>query len=616
MAEEKILLIVESPNKCSTIKKFLPKNYTVMASVGHISGIKDGGTYFNTGIDPSNNFKTDYAVSSDKKEVVAKLQAQVKISDKVIIATDGDREGEAIAWSLKHFLKIPNNKYERVTFNEITKSAVTKALANPRKIDDNLVNSAQSRGVLDKIIGYRMSPIARQEVNAKSVGRCQSAGLKLITNREKEIINFKVDKFYEVWLHFTKDNCNFKAKYKGIEGEEEVVRINTKEEVKKIMETCDEPFIVVDIKKNELLEYPKAPFTTSTFTQEVSSKLGISVKDATSKAQKLFEGVSINGEHIALISYIRTDSSEISEEFQPVLESFVKQEYGNTYYSPIRKSKKTKNAQEGHEAIRCLDLSITPEMLYKHITDESLIKVYEIIRNRTLASMMRPAIYSETVYTIIGKNKHIFKNTSKELIFDGYKKVYNYKEETDEENYVETITFAKGEKLSVLELNEVMKETKPPKRFNEASFIKELESSGIGRPSTFASILNTILDAGRGYCEKKQGTIHPTDKGMQLSDFLEEKFSDIINLEYTSKMEDSLDLIAKDKLDYLGFLTEFYNTLEGAIKASGVVSTGSSTEVCPNCGKPMVIRKGKFGLFSACSGYPECKTIKNIPKKK
>jgi len=605
--QPRILLIVESPNKIKSLKSFLPSNYVVMASVGHISEIKDGGSYWNTGIEPSNNFKINFAVSQDKKDIVTQLKEQVKIADKVILASDPDREGEAIAWSLKKFLNIPTSKCERVTFHEITKNAVLKALEHPRKIDDNLVEASHTRMRFDKILGYRLSPIAKKQVQAKSVGRCQSAGLKLLCDRENEIINFVPKTYYELWLHFNKNNVQFKAKYVGTLKERRD-KIEDIKEVNSIIEKCEPPFVISNIERKEKKDYPKAPFITSTFQQEVSSKLNISVKKSMEYAQRLFEGIDVGGQHVALITYIRTDSPEFAPEFLPLLETFVRDNYGSKYYAPIRKAKKQENAQDGHEAIRCVDLSMTPEKLDKYLSDKNLVKVYDIIYKRTIATMMQPSITSETIYTI-KCGQYLFEFTSREEVFDGFKKVYRYDDEKDE---VIKETFEIDESLQVKDLDSEKKQTKPKSRFKEATFIKELESTGIGRPSTFASILNTLLDTSRGYCIIDDNFIVPTEKGLALSKFLDEHFSNLINVNYTSEMENDLDKIAKGD-DSLKYLNDFYNKLETTIKDSNTSSTSQPTNMkCPECGAYMKLRKGPYGQFYGCSNYPKCKHIEKI----
>ena len=613
MKKERILLLVESPNKVKTIKSFLPNNYIVMASVGHISEIKNGGSYWNTGIEPNDNFKTNYAISSDKKDIVKNLKNQVELATKVIIASDPDREGEAIAWSLKKFLKIPDAKYERVTFHEITKNAVLKALENPRKIDNDLVDAAQARQKLDKMLGYRLSPIARKQIRAKSVGRCQSAGLKLIVDREKEIQNFNSIKYYDLFLYFKEKGHDFKAKYIGTP-KHKIDKIKSLKEAEKIMNECDAPFSIIDVEKKVRTENPKPPFTTSTFQQEVSTKLGISVKKSMEYAQKLFEGIDVNGKHIALITYIRTDSPEFAPEFLPILEKYVKINFGAEYYSPIKKIKKAENTQDGHEAIRPVDLTVTPEKLSTKISDKNLLKVYDIIYKRTIATMMKPSKVNEVIYTIGTTSNHLFEFSLKKQTFDGFKKIYNF--DKIENDNISQVTFKKGSIVHATSLEPIEKQTNPPKRFKEASFIKELESTGIGRPSTFATIVSTILDDSRGYCTITDKYLVPTEKGMKLIDFLDNSFPELINITYTSQMEKSLDLIAKGKLKENQFLASFYTKLEKSVSKVGpIANTPKITDkICPECGKPLVIRYGKYGEFLGCSGFPKCKHVEKLTK--
>ena len=614
--EKRILLIVESPNKIAVLKSFLPKNFIVMASVGHITELKDGGNYYNTGVDPNNKFKVSYTISEDKKDIVSKLKKQVEAADKVYICSDPDREGEAIAWSLKDKLNIPVSKYERATFHEITKNAVLKALDNPRKIDMDLVDAAHARQKIDKMLGYRLSKIAQKEVASRSVGRCQSAGLKLITDREKEIQEFVPETYGELNLTFNKDSTNFKAKYFGESGKE--IKRPSLEQCKEVFnDTLNKNNLYVsDVIYKNRNNNPKPPFTTSTFQQEVSSKLGISVDTAMKYAQRLFEGIEVNGQHIALITYIRTDSTELAEEFIPVLKDYVINTYGKNYYAPLREVKKGENVQDGHEAIRPVDLTMTPEELSKKLSDKNLVKVYEIIYKRTVAAMMASSTTSETIY-VISSGTHDYHMTSREMTFDGYKKVYNYKDKDDDNTVL--VTLDKGYRLDVVKnkvtLNIEEKQTTPPSRYKEATFIKELETTGIGRPSTFATILKTIKDETRGYCaEDKDGYLVPTPKGMELSSFLDEHFSNVINVNYTSEMEKDLDKIATGKMSEIDFLTDFYNNLEDAVDKSGFgVHYSKVKEVtCPNCGSPMTLRNGYYGPFYGCTKYPKCKTTLKI----
>lgn len=614
----KNLVIVESPNKCKTLTGIFKdagfKNTLVLASVGHIMDIKDGGGYWNTGINPKNGFEANYAISDDKKDIVDNLKLQVKAADKIYIASDPDREGEAIAWSLKKFLKIPNNKYERVTFHEITPNAVLKAFDKPRKIDEDLVNAAQSRQKLDKLCGYRVSNITKKKIGAKSAGRCQSAGLKLIVDREKEIQEFVPEQYWELYLTFTKNNKEFKAKYVGTPTQE-VKKIKSLEVVDKVVDDCKKnfPFKVTSIEPKDKLSYPKPPFTTSTFQQEVSNKLGIGIKTAMSYAQKLFEGLDINGKHIALITYIRTDSTELAPDFLPELKAHVIDTYGKDYYADVKKAKQSELAQDGHEAIRPVDMDMTPSKVSKYLIDKNLVKVYEIIYRRTEACAMKPSITSETTYTI--KNgEHLFNLVSRELRFDGYKKAYNYKDDTDEKD-ISLDTFEVGEvidKDNKPGLEPVEKVTTPPSRYKEATFVKELENKGIGRPSTFASIVSTILDDSRGYAKVEDKVIVPTAKGIELSHFLDDNFTTMFSIGYTADMEKDLDLIAEGKMDGLEFLTNFYDMMEKYAEKIAPNKVELSDKVCPECGKPMAIRQGPYGKFYGCTGYPKCKHIERM----
>lgn len=608
--EKRILLICESPNKIKTLKQILPKNYIVQASVGHITHIADSGE-FNMGIDTKNGFKADYRVVEGKRDVVKKLKEQVSLADEVILFTDGDREGEAIAYHLKEELKIPKSKYKRAAVHEITKKAVMKAISEPRDIDYDLVAAAVSREKADKIIGYRLSSIARNNVGARSVGRCQSAGLKIIAMREDEISSFVSEKYFDLYLHFKKNATEFKAKYVGFNGNE-IKNLPSLDACKAVVDVCkDSPYKILDILHKDSLENPKPPFTTSTFQQEVSKKLGISVKTAMECAQKLFEGIDVGGSHISLITYIRTDDASYAPEFLPILEDFVRSTYGDNYYAPVKFGKKGENSQEGHEGIRCIDLNMTPANLSQYIRDERLLKVYTIIYNRTVASAMKPAIIANTVYTI-ENNAHVFSMTSKELKFDGYKKVYNYSDEKNDSEIVRE-TFEKGEILQDTSLEAVEKETKPPARFDESGFIKELDKQGIGRPSTYATILQVLLDERRGYCVIEDKRIKPTELGMKLSRFLDESFPNVISIKYTAELEKELDLIAKGEMDSIDFLTSFYKNLEESILK--VNPDGNTEKICPECGSPMRICRGKYGLFYGCSTYPKCKHLESMKKR-
>lgn len=611
---KRYLMIVESPNKVKTIAEILKSlgysNIIVKASVGHITKIADSGVY-NMGIDPQNNFDIDYKISDDKKEVIYKLKEQANLADHIIIATDGDREGEAIAWALKTFLKISDKKYSRITYHEITKNAIEKAIGNSTQIDDKLVEAAQARSCLDKIVGYRLSPIAHQQINARSVGRCQSAGLKLVVDKEKEILNFKEEKYYELCLNFIKNKIDFKAKYAG-DGKQDETKLPNKKACDKIINDClKHDFIVGNIETKELNQSAPLPFITATYQQEVSAKLGIGVKDSMNYAQKLFEGVDINGKHIALITYIRTDDAAISDDFIPFIKDYIEANFGKKYVGTVKKAKRGATTQAGHEAIRVIDLNMTSKKLESYVSDQRMLKIYDLIYCRTIASLMKSRIVSDTQYLIKNGN-YRFLLSSKEEKFDGWKKVYSYTDNKEKEEIVKE-KFAVGEKLKDADLVAIEKTTQPPARYTEASLIKTLDKLGIGRPSTYATIVTTLLDEKRNYCKIDNKKICPTDLALKLINFLDKSFPDIVDYKYTANLETSLDEIAKGKDTRVKFLTNFYSSLEKEINK---VTPNIEVKKCPACGGNLVVRRGRYGLFLGCSNYPKCNHVEKINNKK
>ena len=603
------LIIVESPNKVKTISSFIDsRKYVVAASVGHITKIKDDGLY-NLGIDIKNDFKIDFEIDDGKKEVVTKLKELVSRADNIYLAADPDREGEAIAYHLKEQLKIPAKKLKRITFHEITKKVVLDAINHPRKIDNDLVDAAFARAALDKIVGYRLSPIAMRKVNARSVGRCQSAALKMVVEREEEINKFIPETFYEIWLPFSKDNIDYKAQYKGLLNKKNKPTINSKDEADKVINDCKgHDYIMKSIDSKDRSLSPKPPFITSTYQQEVSSKLGYSVKKAAEYAQRLFEGIQLGGQHVSLVTYLRTDSTSMNEEFEQELRTFIENSYGKQYLRAKLVKKKSKNEQDGHECFRVVDLNMTPEKLSSYINDQQMLKVYKLIYDRTVQSLMSDAVITDTEFVIANGN-HKFVYTEHAEKFDGWRKIYS---QYDDEALNKGLDIFVGEKINAKELELLEKTTQPPRRFSEATLIKQLETSGIGRPSTFASIINILLDPKRGYCEEQGKAISPTDKGIQLSHFLDEAFTNIINYEYSAKLEESLDLIAKGELKYKDFLTTFYSDLEKMIKNTKTITIQKPPKeyvegaICPRCGSKIVKRKGRFGVFGGCDNYPKC----------
>ena len=610
LKNKKILVIVESPSKAEHIRDYLRKagyKVNVMASVGHIMSLADGGSYYNSGVDPKNNFDLNLKVSEDKYKVVQQLKDQAKTADLVYLMSDPDREGFVISWSLVKFLKLPKTKYRRAVTHEITPKAVVKAIENPIPMDDNLVDAGLARMTLDKMLGYRLSPIGKTYVGAKSIGRCQSVGLRLVAGREKEIQNFVPETYFDLYVNFEKNKTKFKAKFAGNNTIGNVDHLNSQKEVDAIKANCTKDYVIEAIKKKEKEESPKPPFCTATFQQEASSKLNLKVKDAMAVAQKLFES--------GRITYIRSDDTTIAPEFIPTLQAYIENAYGKKAWTKPRIGKKQENAQEGHECLRVTDPSLTPDEYNKIDANNLNQKVYKLIWQRTIAAALPNAKISETQY-LIDNNGEKFILVSKEITSLGYREVYTYKDDdAKDDSGVVKETFAKGEVLKNCKLEDVKKETRPPARYTEATLIKKLETSGVGRPSTYATIVETVLSTTRGYAELQDKSIVPTERGMQLAAFLDRNFNNIINTDYTKKMEESLDKIASGKETKLEFLTEFYNTLENTIKNNSEISASAQTtdEVCPLCGAPMVVRRSRFGsLFLGCSKYPKCRGIKNL----
>lgn len=612
LKDKKILVIVESPNKVAHIQEYLRAagyNVRVMASVGHIMELANGGTYFNTGIDINKDFELNLKVSDDKKDVVSKLKTQVEWADLVYLMSDPDREGFVISWSLIKFLKLTKTKYRRAITHEITPKAVVHALENPIKMDDNLVDAGLSRMTLDKMVGYRLSPISKTYVGAKSVGRCQSVGLKIICDRETEIQNFKPETYFDLYLNFEKNGTKFKAKFAGNNTIGNIDHLSTQAEVDEVKANCILDYKIEDVKKKEKEESPKPPFCTATFQQEAASKIGLKVKDAMTVAQKLFEG--------GYITYMRTDDTEFAPEFIPTLQSYIESTYGKTAYTKPRVGKKQEGAQEGHECLRITNPSLTPEDYLKKDANTLNAKVYKLIWQRTIAAALPNAKISETQY-LIDNNDEKFILVSNEVTKMGYREVYAYKEDDDkEEDGPVKETFKVGEVLKNTSLTDMKKETKPAPRYTEATLIKKLQTEGVGRPSTYATIVETVLSESRGYASLDGKSIVPSEKGMQLAAFLDRAFSNIINLNYTKDMEESLDKIANGKLTKLDFLNNFYKDLEDTIKNNKEIQAAAMPDgdapVCPKCGAPMILRRSKYGkAFYGCSKYPKCNGIVNV----
>ena len=607
------LIILESPNKVKTIKSFLTKDYVVTASLGHCLAIANTGKY-QLGIDVDNDFGINYNIIDGKDDLIKNLKQLSKQAETVIFAMDNDREGFAIAWHLKQLLKLPDEKCQRVVFNEITQKCVLEALANPIDFNIPLVEAQETRACIDKIIGYRISPVLMQYMHGRSAGRVQSAALSIIVDREKEIRNFKPTKYYEIELSYKKDGLVYQAKYIGTENRK-IQRITSESHAKSVINECSpNNYYVKNIHTKERKIQAKIPFTTSTYQQECSSKLGMPPKIAMDCAQKLFEGINIGTQHTGLITYIRTDSSRMDPDFKENLYDYVKRNYGAKYLGKIKEVKSKNKEQAAHECLRCVDLSLTPEHVSKYINDDKLLKVYALIYNRTIAAAMSDCVMSDTEITI-NNNEHLFSTVGHFIKFDGYRLVYHYDNNQDDLELFPKLKI--DEKIEDLSLQTIEKQTQPPKRFSEAGLIKAMEDSGIGRPSTYASCITILKEANRNYTKVEKGSIRPTEHGILVSDYLQENFGDLLSVEYTSKMESLMDEIADGGKHRIPTLENFYKTLCDSITTLRSKEVPKEVEPvgrnCPECNNQLIYKMSKKGTkFIGCLNYPSCKHVEWI----
>ena len=603
------LVIVESPAKSKTIEKYLGKNYKVVSSIGHIRDLATTGKY-GLGIDIDNGFKPNYVAIKGKNKVISELKKLVKEADHIYLATDPDREGEAISWHLYDTLGIKDNKYDRVLFYEITKDKVLEGIKNPRKIDYNLVKSQETRRFLDRIIGFRLSKLMQSKTSGTSAGRVQSVALKLIVDREREIQAFVSEEYYTITAKFKDfDSDLFKYQDKDIE-------IKSLDEVNAILEKLSQEFKVVSIDSKNKNRASKFPFTTSTLQQEASNKLNFNAKKTMSIAQKMYEGIDIGTETVGLITYMRTDSIRLSDEFVKSAKSYIIEKYGEKYYKGVKKLQKGKNIQDAHEAIRPTDIRRTPESIKKSLTLEEF-KIYSLIYNRAIASLMSDAILEDTKVDIVNAG-YLFNLTGEVTIFDGFNVIYEEANIADEEEDVTKLPdLSLNEKLNFVEIAKEQKFTSPPYRYTEARLIRKMEELGIGRPSTYALTMETLK--ARAYVNVEKRTFVPTTQGILTTEQLELFFSSIINVKYTAEMETILDKIAEGKAVWYEELRKFYDVfaplIENARDNMVKLYPKLTDEFCPECGLPLLIRRGPFGEFTACSGYPRCKYIKKTPKK-
>lgn len=602
----KNLVIVESPAKSKTIEKYLGGDYKVISSKGHIRDLATTGK-FGLGVDVNDDFKPNYVIIKGKTKDVANIKKEVNSADMVYLATDPDREGETISWHIYDEVKIPDDKYKRVVFHEITKDVVINAINNPGKIDMNLVKSGETRRILDRIIGFRLSKLMQSKTGGKSAGRVQSVALKLIVDREREIRAFVPKEYWTIEADFS----SFKAileKYRGKE-----IEIPNEEAADEILNNLSKSFKIESVTEKEKNKAAREVFKTSTLQQLASTKLGFAPAKTMKIAQKLYEGVDLGSETVGLITYMRTDSVRISDSFITETYGYIKKTYGDDYIGYVKKGKRSENVQDAHEGIRPTSINRTPESVKPYLSSDEY-KLYRLIYIRALASLMKDAKTLATT-VILENNGYTFKATGSVLVFDGYLKVYHEYEDSEDVILPDFKNY-KSDVIVADKIDKIQHFTKPAPRYTESSLIKEMESLGIGRPSTYATIIATIKD--RGYVILKDKKFEPTEIGEETTDKLQEFFSDIVNVKYTAEMEHDLDEIAEDKMDNIKLLHEFYYKFEPLVEKAfkemekkAPVATG---EICPECGGNLVIRKGKYGKFVACNNYPTCKYIKKEQK--
>lgn len=605
---KKNLVIVESPSKATTIGKFLGSSYKVIASVGHVRDLPKS----KIGIDIENDFEPNYINIRGKGDVIKALKKEAKSAKKIYLATDPDREGEAISWHLAYLLGIDSSEKCRIVFNEITKEAVKAAVKSPRAIDLKLVDAQQARRVLDRLVGYKISPLLWRKIRrGLSAGRVQTAALKIICDREREIKAFVPDEYWTITAQFEKDK-KFEAVLKSFKGEK--INITCKEHADDILTKLKQgKYIVESVEEKERKRNPYAAFTTSSMQQDAGNKLNFATKKTMMIAQQLYEGVHIKGRGITgLISYIRTDSVRISDEAKAKAEQYITENFGKEYNSNNIFSNKKKNAQDAHEAIRPSDVNLVPDDIKSQLTNDQY-KLYKLIWSRFLASRMQPAVY-DSVALSIDNGGYKFKANGSKLKFDGFLKVY--KPEKNNDNILPHLE--KGMVLNELDIRGEQNFTQPPARFTEASLVKELEEKSIGRPSTYAPIVATLNT--RKYISREKKSLLPTDLGFLVTEMMEEYFKEIVDVNFTAGMEEKLDNIEVKDVEWKQLIRDFYIDFEKDLDVADreiekvEIEDQPTGELCEKCGKPIVIKHGRYGDFIACSGYPECKNTRPIIK--
>ncbi|HHU05209.1 MAG TPA: type I DNA topoisomerase [Clostridiales bacterium] len=608
------LVIVESPAKARTIEKYLGGDYKVAASIGHLRDLPKS----KLGVDIENGFLPDYKPIKGREDTIKQLLREAQNSEKVYLATDPDREGEAISWHLKELLNLSDEKALRVTFNEITKKVVTESINNPRPIDLNLVNAQQARRILDRIVGYKISPLLWRKIKrGLSAGRVQSVATRMVVDREEEIRSFSPEEYWTLTAELMAQGTVFSARFHG-KGEQKQ-ELKSEDEVNEVISAVkNDSFVILNVKRADKPKSPAPPFITSTLQQEASRKLGMTPKRTMTIAQQLYEGVDIAGEGaVGLITYMRTDSLRISEEAMGAARDYIKSRFGSEYCPPQPRKFKTKgNAQDAHEAIRPSNVNLTPDSIRKDLTTEQY-KLYRLIWSRFLASQMANAIYDSVSIDAVSAG-YTFKATYSSIKFDGYTAVYEEGRDDEEEKESPLPELAEGQTVELKDILKEQKFTQPPPRYTEATLIRAMEEKGIGRPSTYAPILSTIIS--REYVVREGKSLRPTPLGEIVTKLMKDKFTDIVDLKFTARMEDSLDLIEEGKIGWQSVLSEFYEGFKDTIEKAEKSLEGErikvpdevSSEICEKCGRNMVIKSGRFGRFLACPGYPECNNTKPI----
>lgn len=608
---KKHLVIVESPTKAKTISRFLGSDFVVTSSMGHVRDLPKS----KLGVDVEHNFEPKYVVPTKAKKTVTELKEKAAKADIIYLATDEDREGEAISWHLVELLEPKPEQIKRITFHEITESAINEALQNPRGLDLNLINAQQARRILDRLVGYELSPFLwKKVVKGLSAGRVQSVAVRLIVEREREIEKFVTKEYWTIEAEFSVAQGKFEAQLTKLQNKSldkfALGGVDQAKEVEAQLKMVTD-WKLASVEHKETKRQPAAPYTTSTLQQDANNQLGFSSKQTMTLAQRLYEGIDVAGSSVGLITYMRTDSTNLAEKFLSETQTYIKEAYGDNYVRGARRfATKNKNAQEAHEAIRPTDITRTPETVKNQIPSGEW-RLYNLIWCRTMASQMPEAIFDSTSVEISGGDGAVFRTSGARLIFDGFLKVLP---DSGKEKLLPELN--KGEAAALKTLSPIQHFTEPPARYSEATLVKALESYGIGRPSTYAPTISTVID--RGYVERAEKRLKPTELAMLVNDLLVKHFPEIVDYEFTAKLENDLDNIAEGQANWVPVIRDFYVPFKEHLtqKYDEVdkkeVTETATNEICEKCGSPMVIKFGRFGKFMACSNYPECKNTKQI----